>query len=218
VYVPTLLIFFVAGLFIQANPELGDVPRSVLRLETRLISQSYCRRQPLDKMNVELKLQLKFTNLGDEPVILYRKCDSVERISRSATVEDALARKYEENWNVMLASVFPHLVSGKEAFPPQDYFVVLRPGESHYLIRTVGFEYCLPARQGCPALTGEHYLSVVFGTWKEPPKLAEQLRKRWRVFGMLWDENVTSEPMRFTVVDRPSAPSCPAPGEPGPFI
>ena len=213
-----LLNPIVALLFLQASPVLGAKPRPMLRLDTRLVRQSYCRRQPLNHLNVQLDLQLKFTNTAEEPLILYRKCDIPVRTSRSATLADALARKYEENWDIMPALVFPHLVSGREPFPPQDYFVILNPGESYFLNTTTGFAYCLPARAGCPTLTGEHFLSFVIATWKESPKVAEQLRKAWRPFGLLWDENVTSEPVRFTVVDQPDAPECPPTGKPGPLI
>ena len=212
-FTQTLLL---VALFHQAGSE-GRLASPPLRLEMRLRKQSYCRR--MDRMNVNLEVQLRFTNTGEEPLILYRKCDRALRVSRSATASDVAAGKYEESLEITPDFFYPHIVTGKEAFPPQDSFMILRPGESYFLNSAVGFAYCVVARRDCQALTeGEHYLQVVYATWKEPLQVAKQLSALWRPFGSLWYKPVVSEPMAFVITGQQSLEPCPAPPKHGPII
>lgn len=140
---PLLLVLVVLQQLLAQTEDRPNIPlRSALKLETRVMSQHYCLRN--GAINVTLNLQLKFTDTGEEPLILYRKCDVPVRTSSSASQADALARKYDSDLHIMAPLISPHLITGKEPFPPQDYFIVLKPGESYFLNTVKGFRYCVP--------------------------------------------------------------------------
>ncbi len=211
---PRALTFTLAlvPLLAEPGPPKEDSQAPTLKLQARLTGQSYCREPRSDDLSATLRLQLKVTNIGEEPVILYRKCDQLFEASRSATLADALAGRYEDSFHVSYAPFFYlKLIKGYEAFPPQDYFVILRPDEPYFLNTVVSFRYCTPARVRCPALSGDHYLRARFSTWKESPEVLARARKTWRPFGYLWDGDLTTEPVAFAVADPPVIPDCEEP-------
>ena len=200
-----------APLLAQPGPPKEDSQAPTLKLQARLTGQSYCREPRSDEIHVILRLQLTFTDIGEEPVILYRMC-GLSRESRSATLADAEAGRYEEDWHLSYAPFFYlKLIKGYEAFPPQDYFVILRPNESYFLNSSVSFSFCTPARAHCPSLSGEQYLRARYSTWKESPEVLARARKTWRPFGYLWDSDLTTEPVAFTVTEPPVIPECEEP-------
>src|SRR5690349_18492413 len=100
--------FIFAVLLVQAKPEGDASTPSSLRLEMKLRKQSYCLRA--DRMNLSFDLQLRFINTGEEPLIIYRKCDRPLKVNRSATASDALAGKFEESLEITPDFFYPHLV------------------------------------------------------------------------------------------------------------
>ncbi len=199
-------------LLAQPLPPVEAQHAPSLRLETRLTGQTYCRAPNSNDTYVILHLQLKFTAIGDEPVILYRMCDQLLRKSLSSTLADANAGKYVQDWHISYAPFFYlKLIRGSEAFPPQDYFVVLRPNESYFLNASVSLSYCTPARPTCPSLSGEHYLRARYGTWRETEEVLARARQTWKPFGYLWGKDLTTEPIAFTVDEPSTIPQCEVP-------
>ena len=88
----------VAGQLTKGLSQVNFTQNPSLQLKAGLVGQYYCHQPGSDQVEVVLKLQLKFINNGDEPLILYRKCDELLRLSRSKTLSDALAHKYESSF------------------------------------------------------------------------------------------------------------------------
>jgi len=47
--------------------------------------------------------------------------------------------------------------------------------------------------------SGEHVLQLVIPTWEESAKLGQEVAGRWRSHGVLWYQQLTSEPLTFTI-------------------
>jgi len=196
----------------QARSQVSPTRNASLKLSATLLSQYYCHEPGSDQVEVVLKVRLKFANAGDCPVILYRKSDRLLRLSRSRTFSDALASRYEDASSFTEPFTFPHIVSGTESFPPQNYFVVMRPDEPYFLNTILSFSYCLRPRRGCSAMEpGEHYAQAVYATWKEALSVGKRLRALWEPFGYLWIEALPMEPLRFEVATPTSIGICPVP-------
>ena len=116
--IPILMVLALAALLAQSRPWENVPERPTLRLETKLMSQGYCRTS--DSIDVILNLQLRYTNTGQVPLILYRNSDQLLAVSRSASAADALAGKYEDTaYLSYVPFIYVGLVKGYEAFPPR---------------------------------------------------------------------------------------------------
>jgi hypothetical protein len=192
--------------------QINLTKNSPLQLRARLVGQYYCHQPGSDQVEVVLKLELKFANTGDDSVILYRKCDRLLRLSRGRTLSDAVAGKYEDSSFFSETFTVPHIVSGTETIPPQNYFVIIPPGEPYFLNTILSFSYCLQPRKGCSTMEpGEHYAQAVYATWMDTLLVGKRLRKVWEPFGYLWFEALSLEPLRFEVATPTSIGICPVP-------
>jgi hypothetical protein len=96
------------------------------------------------------------------------------------------------------------------AAPSRD-FIILRPGAAYVIEITVSLPVtCAPGGQVKGVVgAGEHLLRVTVGTWYESRKLGEALRERWKRKGLLWIDNVVSEPVRFSTETSGAVVRCP---------
>jgi hypothetical protein len=142
-------------------------------------------------------LELKFTNTGKQPIILYKKSGLLPAWAVSQDLKSALAEKYE-------SEAAGHFISDEEFRkagwrdddPEQDQFVILKPGESYTIERSCSVRpYGNNDRKLKP---GEHYLQVWIQTWYYDND-AEAYREKWADRGYLWSDILTPKPLAFTI-------------------
>lgn len=180
-----------------SDPELQHVHPKLLRqqleLRTTLIKQAYCSRA-----NLRLRLRFQFTNLGPEPIILYRHSRAVARYLISKSVDDAARGKYKYDVSPMINPKMPEVGKG----PPDEtsLFVVLKQSESFELEGDVYLATSDGTKQSKGSLRpGQHVMRIAVVTWYDLPELARQLSERWSKYGLLWTKTVFSEPMTFVI-------------------
>lgn len=181
-----------------------------LRLTTNVLSQRYCREEGSDSSdNLRLKLRLQYTNVGSEPLIIYKHENSVFREMVSRNAADAAAHKYL--WDFSVTSVTEGRLPTLDRGLPEDrLFVVLRPaqafeGEAEI---TVFVRRGLAGNQSDGLLAGDYLLEVSVSTWPVSQDLAELLRQRWKGIGLLWFRDLNSEPMLFRIEKNPKLENC----------
>lgn len=192
-----LLLCFTCSVTVadDANPE------EQLQLTTSIVEQRYC-----SSTSLLLTLRLNFTNVGQQPIILYKDSSVIGRYMVSRNPRAAMRRRYESR----VTPSYSLLGSGvRFDIPDESLFVTLRPGESHSLEKTIYLsvsdgtgetDYLLRA--------GNHVLQVAVSTWYHHPELIVGLREQWRQRGFLWTNSITSAPMPFTVDRRRQIVSC----------
>ena len=167
--------------------------RQGLVLETTVVNQGYCRSH-----NLQLRLLLKYTNVGDTPRILYKHTFSIFRYIVSASTADALKGKHQSDPSLMVHASMPDEVDAPA--PNSSFFAILKPKESH----TLEVDIHLLINDGKKSSRdflrpGKHALQLLVGTWYRDPTLAEALATRWREHGILWWHDIKSVPMEFTI-------------------
>lgn len=188
--------------------ESRDMPQEQpLRLTTSITGQRYCEADgEVDALQINLKL--RYTNTGEEPIILDKGSYTIFRAMVSHNPEEAEAKQYVTDIHYSIYS----LQDGKTRVygeTPDTSFVVLKPGDCYEIEGAV----TLTALRGDLKLRGhlgpgKYVLQVMAATWNETESLAKKLRVRWRQGGILWYGNITSEPMPFEVNENRSVISC----------
>lgn len=174
-----------------------EVKAQELELTTKLISKRYCATDP-DIFLMHVILQLRYTNVGKQTLIV-PKGDLItySRIGRSA--EEIVTKGW---WHAYWIS------SGNGDMPnlgskPDWRFCVLKPGESCEIESS---NLNIIERKRLDA--GEHLLQVIVPVWNGTDKQAYKLRDRWKKFGFVWLDAVTSKPMTFLVEEEPKMVDC----------
>ena len=204
-----LLLFFKAMVVSSLQPgaptsndaaESRDMAQEqALRLTTSITRQRYCEADAeVDALQIHLKL--RYTNTGQEPIILDKDSYSIFRAMVSHNPEEAEAKQYvtDIHYSIYLVREGKPRVYGET---PDTSFVVLKPGDFYETEGAV----TLTALRGDLKLRGhlepgKYVLQVMPAPWNETESLAKKLRVRWRQCGILWYGNITSEPMPFDVV------------------
>lgn len=179
-----------------------------LQLTASIINQKYCVGDAeLDVLGINVRLT--FTNIGRQPLILYKGSSLVSRIMISRNQEDAAARRFEVD------ATFTHVTTGGrkriDEPVPGKLFVILPPGGS---FETETGASVFVAREESGKIegsvkSGDHVLLVEVATWTGSKELAERLRTRWQRYGLLWYEPVISQPLPFKVEKRRVVENCP---------
>lgn len=170
-----------------------------LRLSTTIVNQ----RDSLGRRfrTLSLTLKLIYTNDGTVPVLLDRKSVLIYRNMVSKSLKAAASRRYIEDQFLYFTDLTKAGMRGSD--PEEDAFVTLQPGESFTVSENA--EVVLSAGPKNPKEVlpgGEYFLQVRVATWYyfiEP----NEYRERWASKGYLWSYNLTSEPMRFSVIVKP---------------
>jgi hypothetical protein len=164
-----------------------------LRLAAAISGQSYCLDRGSGNIMMKLKFQLKYTNVGRQPLLLYKGSKSVSYIRAARTVEDLTAEKFSIDYSITWVSSdagdVPNTGSRLDS-----RFVVLKPGES-WEAASLG-ELRLTINK---ALAGEHVFQVVISTWGGSTEQAVKLRAKWKEAGYLWVGDVFSVPAPLTI-------------------
>lgn len=197
-----LLIWSFCSVISATQAVAGGKPpkRDALQLATSIIDEMYCDNQ------LRLALQLKYTNVGSQRLILDRYSSAVFRSLVSLNAEEARAQRYEQD--VQLTTNVININPLAEQLPNEN-FVILEPGDS-YTTRTQVIIFTDRADTDSPRLAaGEYVLQIKVQTWYDSEKLAKRLRNLWKPTGFLWTADVTSTPMPFRVKPDAVAVKCP---------
>ena len=183
----------------QQSASLGALQSEAkpdLEVTTRITEQKYCSGS-----SMLLSLQLEYKNIAKQKLILlkYALPPSEYRVSKNA--EAASQKRYETIVTLMLS---PN--SGGEQFgdePPNDYFVILDPGQSYTPIQPIRVPLSIAdvdkGRSADYLSPGEHVVQLNISPWPFATNSEQELRTRWQRFGYLWTKDVLSIPMVFRV-------------------
>lgn len=194
------------GVFEQAKPVL-EVSR--LRLTTSLVSSQYCKEPGSDtSINLRLKLRLQYTNLGQQPLILYKYDNSISRTMVSRDPADAFNQRYL--WDMSLTTVTGGKDVTIESAAPSTSFSVLAPGQFYETETetTVFVRRKINGGESDGLAPGQYLLQVIVSTWPESGDLAKRLSERWQANGLLWSKPLKSEPMAFKIHAKRKEVNC----------
>ncbi len=168
-----------------------------LQLRTRLVGL-----QHVNDHHLKVNLLLTFTNLGSQPVILYKYSITIPRYMISRNIKEAAAKKYIEDMSLMIKPILP----GPLDVPLPDkgsVFVILRPGETY--TPEIETTVDLLDTSGGTNINkhllrpGGYIMEVIVRTWYGSQELASKLSERWRQYGFLWSKSVKSQPMPYRI-------------------
>ena len=182
----------------QVKPQKPPV-----ELTTEMISQKYCAASS-DALTLEMTLKLRYRNVGNQKLILYRSHDlfyqtRVRRAAGGAQAYEVLflnSRYFDSEFESIDQSV------------PGKVFVSLSPGASYERTLLVGIALVPEGveRGNSAIAAGDHTLQLTVSTWYKQRSLAEKLRKQWEQKGLLWFDPLVSPPIYFQA-QRPTSPS-----------
>lgn len=192
-------------------PSVSGMQRSAeappLQLTSKIVGQRYCVGSA-DIDFLHLKLQLRFTNVGNGKLILYKGSNLYFKVLVNSNPDRPSAAPYE------LKTTTARYLSGDaenvdKPAPSRD-FIVLSPSS----VFDTEINVSLPVVPNAHApingtiTPGEHLLRITCGAWYESKRLGERLRERWRQKGLLWLDNVDAAPVKFSSREQGLLESC----------
>ena len=178
-----------------------------------ILAQTYCHTDA-DSFVVQIAVQVRFTNVSDEPVILLRRIDTpgVVRVARTTEAGEAGQFEYAPNVDRIVAENPPNPPTGDA--PSAEYFVVLAPGQSYDVktSTTVAGTKERTAWQRVFVSPGTHVLRLGMSIWPYYgyPDI-EGLRKKWARFGNLQIGYVYTNFVPFHIPEKFKNPRCATP-------
>lgn len=177
-----------------------------LLLTAEVIEQRYCSIKP-DKTTLQLKLRVRYSNLGAERLIIYQGHDLFYQIKVRSDAASG-AQPYE----VLLLNMhyFDEEFERIDASSPGKVFEKLAPKEvfARELITGLGVTDRDKDRSSTAVKPGLHTVHVIVSTWYQTPQLAVKLRQQWQRKGVLWTQPLTSVPVSLVIEKPAAAPPC----------
>ena len=187
-----ILLLLLGGGFNQAEV-FGKTKN--LQVNPSVIGYCYYQGNPTDIILL-VKLRLKYTNVGQQPLILDKVMSLITYYQVSRTLDDLVAKKYEVDvhvaWNVVGGDSLD-----SEGEIPSDRFVVLKPDEPY----ETESEVRITSVQRYAA--GDYVMRGVIPTWFDSDGQARRLQKKWRHIGLLRTEGVIVSPISFQIEGYP---------------
>ena len=175
-----------------------------LQLSAEVIEQRYCSTKP-DKITLQLKLRVRYSNLGAERLIIYQGHDLFYQIKVRSDAASG-AQPYE----VLLLNMhyFDEEFERIDASAPGKVFEKLAPKEvfERELITGLGVTDYEKDRSSTAVNPGRHTVHVIVSTWYQTPQLAVKLKEQWQRKGVLWTQPLTSVPVSL-VIEKPAVAS-----------
>ena len=197
-------LVFVSKLILPGT--LAGQTQNQLQLTAEVIEQRYCSINP-NTITLQLKLRVRYTNLGAERLIIYQGHDLFYQIKVHSD-----AATENQPYEVLLLNMhyFDEEFERIDASSPGRVFEKLPPKESfaRELITGLGVTSNEQDRSSTTVRPGPHTLHVIVSTWYQTPQLADKLRQQWQRKGYLWSRPLTSVPVRFVVEKRAAASTC----------
>jgi hypothetical protein len=174
------------------------LPKQPVELTVEIISQNYCAVS-LDSAQLEMNLKLRYANVGNQKLILYKGHDLFYQ-TRILSAFEGGARPYEVLF--LNSRYFDEQFESVDQASPGKIFVTLPPGAIYEREMMVGIAIVSErvARGNFAIREGAHTLQLIVSTWYKSRSLAQKLRQQWQRKGLLWFDPLVSAPVRF--VDR----------------
>jgi hypothetical protein len=199
----SLLLLIASTLFLLASAPVAAQPRpsrQPIELTVEIVSQSYCAVNE-DSASLELKLKLRFRNVGNQKLILYKGHDLFYQTKiRSAPGNPS--GPYEV-W-VVNSRYFDEEVEAIDQTSPSEVFTTLSPGAVYAteILIGVGVVNEKVERGDSFVRSGDHTLQLIASTWYQSRAMAQKLRQEWQRKGLLWSDPLDSRPIHF-LAQRP---------------
>lgn len=175
--------------------------QETLSLDATITGQSYCAVNS-HLATLQLRVRLRYTNMGEQKVILYKGHD----LFYQARIRSSASRSGVRPYEVLTVNsrYFDEQPERIEQSTPGKVFTILSPGASYEreVMIGVGVVNDEAARGSNMLVAGEHTLYLIVSTWYQSRNLAIQLRQQWQRKGVLWADPLVSQPLGFTV-ERP---------------
>jgi hypothetical protein len=178
-----------------------------LQLTASIAGQSTCTvSQTVDALR--LTLQLRYTNVGKQKLILYKGNRLFFQIFISRGSDEAAARRNE--LRTTHSRYFDEQPEKIVASAPGSVFTTLSPGASYETRQLISIPVARSGegRFNVSVPAGEHVLNIATSTWYESKKLADDLRERWRTRGYLWTDPLGSNTVAFVIDKNRPAAAC----------
>lgn len=184
-----------------SGDEQNEHPQALLELTTDIVNQRYCKNREGGYNTLKMSLRLRYKNISQQPVILYKGNSEVYREVVSLSAQGTMKRPYILDLSLMAGTEkTPEIADGTV---PDKHFVILPPGATFETRASTGGVLFLKKQDGensDDALgTGEYMLQISVSTFPYTQTVAENLRNRWKESGILWSGSLTSTPMPFKV-------------------
>jgi len=176
---------------IAAQPK----PSKPLELTAEIVSQTYCAVNE-NSASLELQLKLRFRNVGNQRLILYKGHDLFYQTKiRSAPGNPS--GPYEV-W-VVNSRYFDEEVEAIDQTSPSKVFTTLSPGAVYAteILIGVGVVNEKVDRGDSFIRKGDHTLQLIASTWYQSRAMAQKLRQEWQRKGLLWSDPLDSRPIHF---------------------
>lgn len=183
----------------------AQTPRP-LQLTAEVIEQKYCAINR-DKITLQLKLRVRYANLGSERLIIYQGHDLFYQIK----VRNEAASGTQP-YEVLLLNMhyFDEEFERIDASSPGKVFEKLAPREvfEREIITGLGVTDEHKDRSSTTVRPGRHTIQVIVSTWYQTPQLAQKLKEQWQRKGVLWTQPLTSVPINMVIEKPAAAPPC----------
>src|SRR5882672_2269571 len=175
-------------------------PPKPIELTVDIMSQSYCAVNE-DSASLELKLKLRFRNLGNQKLILYKGHDLFYQ-TKIRSAPGSPSGPYEV-W-VVNSRYFDEEVEAIDQTSPSKVFTTLAPGAVYVteILIGVGIVNEKVDRGDSFIGSGDHMLQLIASTWYQSRAMAQKLRQEWQRKGLLWSDPLDSRPIHF-LAQRP---------------
>ena len=176
-----------------------------LTIKTELIEGKYCAEQP---GNLSFRANVRFTyhNIGQHSILL-ALFDQVAEYSLFPDKESLLANRAEGQERFRLRRLFD-ATKLDQTRPHEGLFRLIEPGGLQTRIHEILIVLRPPRRPGISLLGADHYLRIEINHWFETRENGEKLQHRWRDFGLLWIDNVISQPLKIHIEKDPVPQRC----------
>jgi len=201
----SLLLLVTALVWLSSGSVNGQVKpaKPSLELTAEIIRQDYCAAGS-DALTLEMNLKLRYRNVGNQKLILYRGHDLFYQTRVRSAAGGAQA--YEVLF--LNSRYFDSEFESIDQSAPGKVFVSLSPGAAYERTLLVGIALVPEGveRGNSAIAAGDHTLQLIVSTWYKPRSLAEKLRKQWEQKGLLWFDPLVSPPIHF-LAQRPTSPA-----------
>ena len=188
---------FITPAALSAQPK---PPNKSLQLTVDLVSQNYCAVTS-DFAALEIKLKLRYRNIGSQKIILYKGHDLFYQ-TRIRSAPGNPAGPYEV-W-VVNSRYFDEEFEPIDQTSPSKVFLSLLPGAVYEreIMVGVGVVNDKVDRGDSSISGGDHTLQLIASTWYQSRAMAQKLRLEWQRKGLLWSDPLDSQPIHF-LAQRP---------------
>lgn len=180
-----------------------NAPKQSLTITANVMGRRYCANTP-SMTTLQLRLHLRYTNLSNQKLILYRGDDLFYQAKIRPRTVEAGAKPYEVV--VLNARYLEQENELIEQPQPGKLFIILQPGASYETDTMVGVGVVSKnaTRDRNAIIEGEHTLQLLVSTWYRSRRTAEKLRADWQRKGILWFDPVLSNAITFNA-ERPQS-------------